>query len=71
MGVLLNKGGIGEPVIDGDGRVGGQKVRIVADGRVQVVGCHYSKGHYAATTLLTLVRLVLRATAEEIASEKP
>ena len=46
-------------------------MRLVADGRVQVEGCHYSKGHYAATTLLTLVRLVLGATAEEIASEKP
>ncbi|KAL8290226.1 hypothetical protein RQP46_003165 [Phenoliferia psychrophenolica] len=58
------KDSFGEVVIDEDGRLGGQKVRWVADGSKQVEGIHYFKS-YAATAQMTSIRLVIAYAVEE------
>ncbi|KAK4698344.1 hypothetical protein P7C70_g7936, partial [Phenoliferia sp. Uapishka_3] len=65
----LKKDDVGDPVVDEDGRTGGQKMRAVADGRGHIEGVNYEK-LASATAQATSIRLVMGYAAEEIHREK-
>ncbi|KAK4701281.1 hypothetical protein P7C70_g4953, partial [Phenoliferia sp. Uapishka_3] len=65
----LKKDALGDPVIDEDGGIGGQKMRLVADGSGQVEGVDYVK-LASATAQSTSIHLVLGYAAEEMHQEK-
>ncbi|KAL8283461.1 hypothetical protein RQP46_005564 [Phenoliferia psychrophenolica] len=64
---------LGEVIIDDDGRIGGQKMRLVADGSDQDVAAETAAGYerlHSATARGASIRLVMGYAAKEIGEEK-